>query len=130
MVRSLVKKQLALHDGVEERAETVVVFGRGANDRIDGFAVGEFHGVAGAVGDELFGEAFHDIDEFKRHILARPEPIVRGLTEKLVTYGTGHAVEFADRETIDAIVRAAAKNHYGFRSLLHAVVQSDLFLNK
>ncbi len=76
------------------------------------------------------GEAFRDIDEFKRHILARPEPIVGGLTEKLVTYGTGHAVEFADRETIAAIVREAAKNNYGFRSLLHAVVQSDLFLNK
>lgn len=76
------------------------------------------------------GESFQNIDEFKRHILARPEPIARGLTEKLVTYGTGHAVEFADREAIAAIVREAAKNNYGFRSLLHAIVQSELFLNK
>ncbi len=76
------------------------------------------------------GESFRDVDEFKRHILSRPEPIVRGLTEKLIIYGTGHAIEFSDRDAVEHIAQQAAKNNYGFRSLIHAVVQSDIFLNK
>ncbi len=76
------------------------------------------------------GETFRSIEEFKRLMLAHPEPIVRGLTERLLIYSTGHAIEFADRATVAAIVAGAKQNNYGFRSLIHAVVQSDIFLNK
>lgn len=76
------------------------------------------------------GEKFRDVDEFKRHLLNRPAPIVHGLTEKLLIYGTGHAIEFADRDAVEHIAQQAAKNNYGFRSLIHAVVQSEIFLNK
>ena len=76
------------------------------------------------------GEAFRDLEEFKRLLLARPEPIVRGLTEKLLIYSTGHAIEFADRAAVSAIFAEAKQTHYGLRSLIHAVVQSETFLNK
>ncbi len=89
------------------------------------------HGAAIDAADTLpTGETFRDVDEFKRHVLKRPAPIVHGLTEKLLIYGTGHAVEFADRDAVARIAQQAAKNNYGFRSLIHAVVQSDIFLNK
>ena len=76
------------------------------------------------------GEAFHSLEEFKRLMLARPEPIVRGLTERLLIYSTGHGIEFADRATVSAIVADAKPGNYGLRSLIHAVVQSPTFLNK
>jgi hypothetical protein len=54
-------------------------------------------GPAVDAGDTLeTGESFRGIDEFKRLVLARPEPVVRGLAEKLLVYSTGHALEFAD----------------------------------
>ncbi|MEQ2006379.1 MAG: DUF1592 domain-containing protein [Limisphaerales bacterium] len=76
------------------------------------------------------GEAFHSLEDFKRLMLARPEPIVRGLTERRLIYSTGHGIEFADRATVAAIVADAKQNNYGFRSLIHAVVRSETFLNK
>ena len=76
------------------------------------------------------GEVFRSIEEFKRLILARPEPVVRNLTERLVIYSTGHDVEFSDREEIAAITESVSKSNYGLRSLVHAIVQSKIFLNK
>ncbi len=70
------------------------------------------------------------MEDFKRLMLARPEPIVRGLTERLLIYSTGHVIEFADRAAVTAIVAAAKPSNYGLRTLIHAVVQSDTFLNK
>ncbi len=82
-------------------------------------------------GDTLeTGESFRGIDEFKRLVLARPEPVVRGLAEKLLVYSTGHGLEFADRDAVAAVVAEAKRNGYGLRSLVHAVVQSETFLNK
>jgi hypothetical protein len=88
-------------------------------------------GPAVDAGDTLeTGEAFRGIDEFKRLVLSRPEPVVRGLAEKLLVYATGHALEFADRDAIAAIVAEARREDYGLRSLVHAVVQSETFRNK
>ena len=76
------------------------------------------------------GESFHSLDEFKQLILASPEPIVRSMVERLLIYSTGHAIEFADRTSIAAIVSNVKESSYGLRSLIHAVVQSEVFLNK
>ncbi len=76
------------------------------------------------------GEAFHSLEDFKRLMLAHPEPIVRGLTERLLIYSTGHAIEFADRAAVTAIVATAKQSNYGMRSLIHAIVRSDTFQNK
>ena len=76
------------------------------------------------------GQSFHSLDEFKQLMLANPEPIVRSMVERLLIYSTGHRIEFADRTSIDAIVSDAKESSYGLRSLIHAVVQSENFLNK
>ena len=36
----------------------------------------------------------------------------------------------ADREEIEQILERASSSHYGVRSLVHELVQSELFLNK
>ena len=73
------------------------------------------------------GRAFHDIRDFKELLLANPDQIARNVAEKLVVYATGAPVSFADRSEIDRIVTATKPDDHGFRSLIHAVVQSKLF---
>jgi len=76
------------------------------------------------------GRPFADVEEYKARLLAQPDPIVRNLVGKLVTFATGGEVQFADRPELDRIVRDVAANHHGLRSMIHAVVQSRMFLEK
>lgn len=81
--------------------------------------------------DELpGGRKFTDVDEFKKLVLDNPDQFTHGLTEKLLVYGTGHGLEFADRESVDAIVAAIKSKNYGFRALIHEIVQSPTFRSK
>lgn len=81
--------------------------------------------------DELpGGKKFDDIEGFKRLLLENPDQIARCLTEKLLVYSTGHKLELADRPAVDQIVAAVRDRGYGFRSLVHAVVQSPTFRSK
>ena len=48
----------------------------------------------------------------------------------MTVYATGAPVRFADREEIEKILDAARPGRYGVRSLVHEIVQSDLFRNK
>jgi len=76
------------------------------------------------------GREFRDVGEFRKLIVAEPQRVARCVAEKLLVYGTGAPLSFADREAVDQIAEAAAKDNYGFRSLLHAVVASEVFLSK
>ena len=48
----------------------------------------------------------------------------------MTIFATGAPVRFSDREEIEKILDAAKANHYGVRSIVHAIVQSELFRNK
>lgn len=74
------------------------------------------------------GRKFADFVEFRQQLLEDPDTIARSLAEKLLVYGCGRPVTTADRQTVDAVVDAARKNDFGLRSMIHAVVDSDLFL--
>lgn len=76
------------------------------------------------------GRHFSDIDEFRRLVLADPRDLARNAAKKLLTYGTGAPVAFADRPAVEAIVAETAASKYGFRSLVQAVVTSPVFLTK
>jgi hypothetical protein len=76
------------------------------------------------------GQRFGNIDEFKQLLLKDKDGLARALTIKLLTYATGGAPELADMREIEAIVGKAREKHYGFRTLVHEIVQSKLFLNK
>ena len=76
------------------------------------------------------GKAVHDIRGFKEVALSNSGEIARNLVNQVTTYATGAEIEFADRREIDQIVEALADDNYGFRSLIHAVTQSQIFLSK
>lgn len=76
------------------------------------------------------GRAFADILEFKKLLLSNPEQIARCFTEKLLTYATGQPIGLSDRRDVDQIVVETQATDYGVRSLVHAVVASDLFRRK
>jgi mono/diheme cytochrome c family protein len=76
------------------------------------------------------GDRFRDIDQLKQ-ILVRDEPrLARALATKLITYATGRAPRAPDRDAVDAIVAKTSTKRYGLRSLIHEIVQSELFRNK
>ena len=76
------------------------------------------------------GQPFRNIDEFRQLLLRDKDQLARSLTTKLVTYATGGAPAKIDHPEIEAIVARVRDKNYGFRSLLHEVVQSALFQNK
>jgi hypothetical protein len=76
------------------------------------------------------GEPFEDIDGFKEIALEDPEQIARNVLKQVLTYATGSEIEFADRREIDQIVADLGEQNYGFRSLILAAAQSDIFLSK
>jgi hypothetical protein len=76
------------------------------------------------------GRSFQNIDELKKLLLADKDALARALTTKLLTYATGGPPERADSPEIDAIVARTRSKNYGFRSLIHEIVASDLFRKK
>jgi hypothetical protein len=81
--------------------------------------------------DELpDGRRFENIDELKQLLLADKDQIARALTVKLLTYATGAAPDGADQPEIEAIVARIREKDYGLRSLIHEIVQSEIFRRK
>lgn len=76
------------------------------------------------------GRPFADGVEFRKLAASEPERLAANVAEKMLTYGTGAPLGFADREVVERIATASAAKNYGFRSLLHAVVTSPVFLCK
>ena len=76
------------------------------------------------------GRTFSGTRELREQLAKRPKTIARGVARHLVTYATGAPAGTMDEPAIERIVKAAAADDFGLRSLLHAVVQSDLFRSK
>ena len=77
------------------------------------------------------GKSFKGIDDYKKLLIAdHKDQIARNMTEMLLTYATGAEIQFADREIVDGIVEKLKSGNYGFRTLIHEVVESRVFLNK
>ena len=83
-----------------------------------------------ASGELPDGRKFHDVRELKQLLLDDEKQIARNLTKQLTVYATGAPVRFSDREQIEQVLQRASSSHWGVRSLIHEVVQSELFLNK
>lgn len=76
------------------------------------------------------GRKFKNFDQFRDLIAADAKPIARNFAEKLLVYGTGAPISYADREIVDRIVEQTKGTDHGLRSLIHAVVTSPIFLSK
>lgn len=76
------------------------------------------------------GSEFQSIVGFKAHLMSRRDQVARNLIENLVVYSTGAEIQFADREVIESILDQTRAQDFPVRVILHAVVQSRLFLHQ
>ncbi len=83
-----------------------------------------------ATGELPDGRRFKDIREFKQLLLTNEKQLARNLANQLTIYATGAPVRFSDRPQIEQVLERAGSSHYGVRSLIHELIQSELFLNK
>jgi hypothetical protein len=83
-----------------------------------------------AAGQLPDGRAFRDIRDFKRLLLTDEPQLARNLVNQLVVYATGAPVRFSDRAAVEKILTTTADDGHGVRSLVHALVQSELFRMK
>ena len=76
------------------------------------------------------GRRFKDVRELKKLLIEDEVPIAQNLVRQLTVFATGAPVRFSDRDEVEKIIAAAKANRYGVRSIVHAIVQSELFRNK
>jgi hypothetical protein len=103
------------------------VKGIGHNGNFFHFGLGPDVDASGELPD---GRSFQDVRELKQLLVSDREQLARNLVRQLVVYATGAPVGFADRAAIEEILRANRRRDFPVRSLIHGVVQSDLFRNK
>jgi hypothetical protein len=105
--------------------------GNGDEVYVDGQRMPYQRGASVDPGDVLAdGRAFRNIDEFKQLLLADRDQLARALTRKLLVYATGAASKPADGLAIENIVARIREQDYGFRGLIHEIVQSEPFQTK
>ena len=83
-----------------------------------------------ASGELPDGGKFQDVRGLKQLLLKEDEQLARNLVQQLAIYGTGAGIQFSDRPQIAKILARSRKEGYGLRTLIHEIVQSELFLNK
>lgn len=109
---------------------------RGKGDRVleklNGRNIWEYkHGLpVDASGQLPSGEMFQGISDYKQLLMRQKEQVARHVISQLVTYATGAEIQFADRQKVETILDACRKSDFGFRTMIHQVIQSDLFRYK
>jgi hypothetical protein len=73
------------------------------------------------------GRAIDGLEGVKSLLLERPELFASALTEKLMMYALGRNIQYYDAPAIRAVVRAAARENYGFESIVQGIVASVPF---
>ncbi|MES1258772.1 MAG: DUF1585 domain-containing protein, partial [Acidobacteriota bacterium] len=77
------------------------------------------------------GSSFQDVREFKRLLVTDEErTIARNLAGQLATYATGAPIGFSDRKQVEEILDQTRASDYGVRSIVHGIVESNLFQYK
>jgi hypothetical protein len=111
--------------GLSDEVEPVVGFGKNGHP----FA---FHYArpAESSGRLPDGRPFANVRDFKRLILEDEVPIARNLAKQLTIYATGAPIIFSDRLELEQIIHKTKARGYGVRSIVHEIIQSELFLTK
>jgi hypothetical protein len=76
------------------------------------------------------GRRFANVRDLKQLLLADERLLATNMAKQLVVYATGAPIRFSDRAQLEKIVQAAKSDSYGLRTLVHQIVESDLFRNK
>lgn len=115
--------------GFRDRYRTIEVGDpapRGSIDKFIGiqFKLGPTVDASGHLPD---GRKFGGVCELQNILAADPQPLLKNLAEQFAVYSTGRGLTFSDRDPIDAIVKRTQSNGGGIRTLIHELVQSELF---
>jgi hypothetical protein len=115
----------------------------GCHQKIDplGFALENFDAIGDwrpriektkidASGELPTGEKFDDVAGLKKILVQRKDLFAHMLTDRLLTYACGRRMEALDEPIVEKIVADLPKSEYGLRSLIDAVVSSELFLSR
>ncbi len=113
----------------------------GCHQKIDplGFALENFDPVGAwrtsygkkpidAAGELPGGEKFSDVTGLKQVLVKRRDIFARMLTDRLLTYACGRRIGVLDDPGVEKILAAFPSREPGLRSLIEAVVTSELFL--
>ena len=73
------------------------------------------------------GTDINNVDDLEQGILKRPAVFVQTMTEKLMTFALGRAVESFDGPSVRDIVAKAGKQDYRFSSIVKGIVLSKPF---
>jgi hypothetical protein len=76
------------------------------------------------------GRSFGDIIALKKLLMKDESAVALNLVKQLSVFATGSPVRFSDRAEIEGILARAKTSHYGVRSLIEELVQSELFQTK
>ncbi len=87
-------------------------------------------GPVDASGKLADGRSFQDVRELKAIFAANPRQLARNLMHQFTIYATGTPVRFSDRAEIEKALDACAGGGYRTRDLIHALVQSRIFLGE
>lgn len=83
-----------------------------------------------AAGELPDGRKFSHLADLQKLLLSDQDQVARCVMEKLLTFATGRPMGFSDRAEIDRLVAASKARGHAMRDLIHAVVQSPVFLSK
>lgn len=75
------------------------------------------------------GTSFQTFKEFRKIILEDQDLITHSLAQKLLIYASGRPFTLADRPSLEAVVQKS-KTAPGLRSMIHAVIETDMFLRR
>jgi mono/diheme cytochrome c family protein len=73
------------------------------------------------------GTPLHGAADLRRALLARSPEFVEAVAEKLLAYGLGRKVEYADMPAVRSIVRDAKPRNYKLKALIKGVALSPAF---
>ncbi len=73
------------------------------------------------------GRTFNGLRDYKHLLLEDRKAMPQSLARLLLTYSLGRPPGFSDRPEVDRIVTAVEPNDFGLRSMIHEIVQSELF---
>mgnify|MGYP006273320813 CR=1 FL=1 len=88
------------------------------------FKLGPTVDVSGSLPD---GRPFKDVLEFQKLVAADSNRLLTNMAQRLTIYSIGRGLTFSDRDAIQRVVSNTQKQGGGIKTLIHEVVQSDLF---
>ncbi|MGC6464701.1 MAG: DUF1592 domain-containing protein [Akkermansiaceae bacterium] len=76
------------------------------------------------------GVEFGGINQWRDIYAKRPKLLAKAFASQILKFGTGGEIHFSDKQYLQKIVERSTAKNYGVKTLIHAALASDIFLNK